>query len=200
VRTEKLNADRPEDVARAAQLLREGKVVAFPTETVYGLGARADDPQALAELRRVKARQEDRPFALLIAHPQQMDEYAAPDRRARALARQFWPGALTLVVSDGKGGDVGLRCPDSPIALELLRVAGAPVAASSANVGGQPPATTAGEVLRSFDGAIAAVLDAGAARLGVASTVVRLTGDQVEVLREGAIPRERILEVAGLPR
>ncbi len=195
--TERLHAARHSDVARAAELLRQGLVVAFPTETVYGLGVRADRPEAMRELERLKARPPGKPFARLIASAGDMERHAAPGPVARRLAARFWPGPLTLVVADGRGGQVGLRCPDCAVTLALLRRVGVPVAAPSANPSGEPPATDAGEVLAAFEGRIAAVLDGGRAALGVASTVVRASGGAPEVLREGAIPAGRILEAAG---
>jgi L-threonylcarbamoyladenylate synthase len=194
MKTERLQADKPEDVARAAALLREGRVVAFPTETVYGLGARADDPDAVAELARLKRRPEDKRFTLLIASPDEARRYAAPGPVALALARAFWPGPLTLVVPDGRGGDIGLRCPEHPVALELLRRVGTAVAAPSANVSGRPAATTAAEVLEAFEGRIAAVLDGGPVELGIASTVARVLDGELEILREGAISESRLRE------
>jgi len=198
--TERLQADRPQDVARAAALLREGRIVAFPTETVYGLGARADEPSAVAELARMKRRPAGKKFALLIGSPDEARRYAAPGPAALALMRAFWPGPLTLVVPDGKGGDVGLRCPDHPVALELLRQVGTALAAPSANVSRRPAATTPPEVLEAFDGRIAAVLDGGPVEFGVASTVARVLDGEVEILREGAIPAEALRSAARLWR
>jgi L-threonylcarbamoyladenylate synthase len=192
MRTEILRADDPAQLARAAAHLRAGRLVAFPTETVYGLGARAGDERALAELRRVKGRPEEKPFALLIAEPADMERFAAPGPAARRLAARFWPGPLTLVVADGRGGDVGLRCPALKAARELVRLSGGPVAAPSANRSGEPPARSAQEALRVFDGRIAAVLDGGPVGAGVASTVVRAMGEEVEILRPGALTEGQI--------
>jgi len=188
-----LNARKDEDIRAAGLLLREGQLVAFPTETVYGLGARADDDVAVGELLRVKNRPPDKKLTILIASPEDCALHAAPlGRCAAALAEAFWPGPLTLVVPDASGGEVGLRCPDCEVTRRLLGEAGVPVVAPSANVTGAPPATSAGEVLSVFDGRIAAVLDGGPARLGLPSTVVRVRGEQVDVLRAGAISEERI--------
>ena len=195
MKTELLQADRREDVRRAARLLREGAVVAFPTETVYGLGARADDAAAMAELRRLKDRPADKPFSLLVPSAEAAWRHGTPGPAARALADAFWPGPLTLVVADGQGGWVGVRCPACEATLAMLREADVAVAAPSANRSGEPPALTAGDVLRDFNGRIAAVLHGGPVQLGVASTVVRVTDDSLEVLREGAIA-ERALRDA----
>ena len=198
--TRVLNAVLDEDVCTAGELLRAGELVAFPTETVYGLGARADDAGALAALCAVKRRPTGKKFTILIPHPDDCGLYAAPLCVATAaLAREFWPGPLTLVVPDGKGGEVGLRCPDCEVTRRMLGAAGAPIAAPSANVSGQPPARSADEVLAVFQGLIAAVLDGGTVGLGEASTVVRVSQGGIEVLREGALSREEILRAAQSP-
>lgn len=191
--TRVLDASKDEHIRAAGLLLREGQLVAFPTETVYGLGARADDDAAVKELLRVKKRPPDKKLTILIARPEDCGLHAAPlTRCAAALARAFWPGPLTLVVPDGRGGEVGLRCPDCEATRRMLAAAGVPVVAPSANVTGRPPAAGASEVLAVFDGRIAAVLDGGPARLGLPSTVVRVTGEQAEILRAGAISEEQI--------
>jgi L-threonylcarbamoyladenylate synthase len=196
MRTLLLNADRDEDVLEAARLLRKGLVIAFPTETVYGLGARADDGAAMQYLMRVKERPADKKMTILMPDRESAEAYAAQfNPAARALAAAFWPGPLTLVVDDGRQGAVGLRVPDLPATRRLLRAAGVPVAAPSANRSGRPPATTAGEVMRVFEGLIPCVLDGGPARMKVASTVVEIAGDQVRILRAGALSEERIRAV-----
>ncbi len=195
MKTELLQADRSGDVRRAARLLREGAVIAFPTETVYGLGARADDAAAVAELRRLKDRPQDKPFSLLVPSAEAAWRHGTPGPAARALAATFWPGPLTLVVPDGQGGWVGVRCPACGAALAMLRETGVAVAAPSANRSGEPPALTPSDVLRDFDGRIAAVLDGGPVELGIVSTVARVTGDSLDILREGAIG-ERELRAA----
>jgi L-threonylcarbamoyladenylate synthase len=200
MRTELLNAERAEDVQRAASLLRGGALVAFPTETVYGLGALAADAAAVAALSAVKQRPSDKPFTLLVASPDDALALGRPGRAARALAEAFWPGPLTLVIADGRGGNVGVRCPDCPATLALLRLVGDAVAGPSANVSGREPATDAAQVLDALEGRIAAVLDGGPARLAVPSTVVRALSDEAEVLREGAIPSARIRAALTPPR
>ncbi|KPK65014.1 MAG: hypothetical protein AMK73_04240 [Planctomycetes bacterium SM23_32] len=195
VATELLDGGAPEHVARAAVLLCRGLVVAFPTETVYGLGARADDARAVARLARLKERPAGKPFTLLFASPEEALAAGVPGRAARALAEAFWPGPLTLVIRDGRGGDVGLRCPDCELTRRVLRLVGAAVAAPSANVSGGEPARSARDVLAVFEGRIAAVLDGGSAPLGVPSTVVRALDDEAEVLREGAVSEARIRAV-----
>ncbi len=172
---------------RAALLLRSGRLVAFPTETVYGLGARRGDEEAVERLRRVKHRAAGKPFAALISSPEDASRHGQPGGAGARLAERFWPGPLTLVLPGASGEQVGLRCPDCDVTRRLIRMVGCPVVASSANLSGRPPALCAEEVLRAFDGQIAAVLDGGRASLGRASTVVRVLGEEVEILREGAV-------------
>jgi L-threonylcarbamoyladenylate synthase len=199
--TERLKADDPEDVRRAAQLLRAGTVVAFPTETVYGLGVRADDAEALAELVRLKNRPEGKEFAHLVPDPFAARAWGRFDAVAGALAEAFWPGPLTLVLPGCAGGEVGLRCPDCEVTRRMLALVRMAVAAPSANVNGAPPALSAEDVLEAFDGQIAAVLDGGPARIGKSSTVVRVRDGKLETLRSGAIGRaalRRVLRKQGL--
>lgn len=190
--TELLQAEEPQALARAAELLRAGRIVAFPTETVYGLGARADAPEAVAELRRIKRRPQGKPFSLLLADLEDAEQWGVFDARSRAVAEKLWPGPLTLVVPDGEGGTVGLRCPDHRVARELARLVGVPLAAPSANLSGNPPACTAPDVLASFRGRIAAVLDGGETPGGRASTVVSLCGEELEILRPGPVTEQQL--------
>ena len=188
-----LDARKERDVRRAGELLRDGKLVAFPTETVYGLGARADDERAVEELYRVKKRPPEKKPAILIPSLEDCARYAAPlSAPAALLAAAFWPGPLTLVVPDGRGGDVGLRCPDCDATRRMLKAARVPVLAPSANMSGKPPATSAQEVLAVFEGLITAVLDGGPAPLRKSSTVVRVLGNEVAIIRAGALSEEQI--------
>ena len=193
-----LNGSSDEDVERAAELLRDGAVVAFPTETVYGLGARADREAAVERVYEVKQRPREKKAALLVTGLESARAYATPfSRAAERLARRFWPGPLTLVVPGRETEDfVGLRCPDCEVTLRMLELAGVPVIAPSANLTGEPPAKSAQEVLDVFDGKVAAILDGGRAELGVASTVVRVSPEGIEILREGAVPRDEVLKAA----
>jgi len=196
MRTLHLQSDCPTDQARAAALLRDGQLVAFPTETVYGLGARADLPAAMDRLYEVKGRVPEKKSTILVASAEAAREYAVFDTAADALAQNFWPGPLTLVLPDGHGSDVGLRCPDHADTRKMLALVDAPVAVPSANPAGEPPATSAGQVLDYFDDRIAAVLDSGASRIGAASCVARLTGAGLEVLRSSdALPESELRRV-----
>lgn len=197
----------PEVIARAATRLREGALVAFPTETVYGLGGNALDPRAVARIYGAKGRPASNP---LILH---LPDAASARRLARrwpeeagALAAAFWPGPLTLVLPRGAavppaaaGGldTVGLRVPAHPVALALLRAAGVPVAAPSANPSTRVSPTTADHVERGLGRRVDLVLDGGATPTGIESTVVDLSGDRPALLRPGALSAAEIEAVVG---
>ena len=197
------------DIARAADTLRRGGLVAFPTETVYGLGADADDPAALARLYAVKGRPGEHPVIVHVGAPAQLGEWAADvPVAARRLAGTLWPGPLTLVVRraarvldgvTGGGDTVGVRVPDQPVALALLRAFGGGIAAPSANRFGHVSPTTAEDVRADLGDDVEVVLDDGACTVGVESTIVDCTGDELVILRPGGVTRERVEEVSGVP-
>jgi L-threonylcarbamoyladenylate synthase len=206
--TRRLRAD-PAGIAEAAALLAAGRLVAFPTETVYGLGADATDPAAVA---RIFAAKERPSFNPLIAH---LPERAAArregafDAAAERLAEAFWPGPLTLVVPAIAGTTVcdlaraglpslALRVPASPLAQDLLRRVGRPVAGPSANRSGRVSPTLPEHVLADLDGRIAAILDGGPTAVGVESTVVACLGGAPRLLRPGGITREDLRAVLGI--
>jgi L-threonylcarbamoyladenylate synthase len=175
---------------RAAQLLRGGSVVAFPTDTVYGLGASADDEVAQRRIYTIKGRPVGMPLILMVAAESQLEGYVHVDGQAETLIRRYWPGPLTLVLHAVGGGTLGVRIPKHKVALGLLRHAG-PLMTTSANLHGQEPAMTA-EAAEAIAG-VMAVLDGGTARGGTASTVLDLTGPEPHVLREGAIPASDLI-------
>lgn len=168
-------------------------MIAFPTDTVYGLGAAADDEVARKRIYRIKGRPVGLPLILMVAAESQLEGWVHIDSRAEAFARRWWPGPLTLILHAKGGGTLGVRIPKHKVALELLRAAG-PLMTTSANLHGRDPAMTADEA-GALPG-VTAVLDGGLAAGGTASTVVDLTGPEVHVLREGAIPAPELL---GLP-
>ncbi len=202
-----LKATEKEDICRAGELLRQGGVVAIPTETVYGLAADATNAQAVKKIFEAKGRPQDNP---LIVHIASMDDLPPlvediPEE-ARKLAQVFWPGPLTMVfrksgripAETSAGLDtVGIRMPLHPAARDAIRAAGVPLAAPSANRSGRPSPTTARHVLEDMKGRIDAILDGGECEVGVESTVVDMTGDTPRVLRPGAVTREQILHVLG---
>lgn len=175
---------------RAAQLLRGGAVIAFPTDTVYGLAASADDELAQKRIYTIKGRPVGMPLILMVAAESQLEGYVHVDSRAEALIRRWWPGPLTLILHAVGGGTLGVRIPKHKVALGLMRHAG-PLMTTSANLHGQEPAMSAEEA-SNLKG-VMAVLDGGAAPGGTASTVLDLTGADPHVLREGAIPSADLL-------
>ncbi|MBI4354743.1 MAG: threonylcarbamoyl-AMP synthase [Candidatus Omnitrophica bacterium] len=190
------NAPQPELIAEAARLLCEGGLVAFPTETVYGLGADATNPEAIARLNQVKGRLPEKPYSLHLADVAQVEEFveAIPPLAQRHI-KAFWPGPQTIVMPAKGGGTVGFRLPNHPVALALLRQCGRVVAAPSANRSGSPPPTDGKEVVAALNGAYDYLLDAGPTPLGRESTVVSVANDHLDILREGAIP-VKVLEEA----
>lgn len=191
-----LLAPDPAGLARAAALLRDGAVVAFPTDTVYGVGVSTAHPDRVADLFELKRRPLDRRIPILLADLSQVAGFEVDDR-ARALAEGFWPGALTLVLPGADGSSQAFRAPDHPVALALIRASG-PIYATSANISDQPDTLGADEVLIAFatsqDG-LAAVVDGGPVPGGVASTVLDLTVTPARILRRGPIDALALREV-----
>lgn len=191
----------------AAELLRNGELVAFPTETVYGLGANGLDEKAVAEIYRAKGRPSDNPLILHLSDAKDLLSVAsAVNANAQALIDAFWPGPLTLVlprranVPDCVTGGletVAVRLPDSRVARRLIELSGVPVAAPSANTSGKPSPTTAQAVLEDLSGRIAAVIDGGACGIGLESTVVDCTTPVPTILRPGGITQEQLEAVLG---
>jgi L-threonylcarbamoyladenylate synthase len=205
----KVNPTEPERevIAEAAAVIRSGGLVAFPTETVYGLGADALNEAAVRRIFEVKGRPPDNPIIVHVADRDGVYLLASEvPRAAEELISRFWPGPLTLVlkrtelvpaVTCGGLETVAVRMPAHPVALELIREAGVPIAAPSANVSGSPSPTSAEHVLRDLGGKIEMVLDGGPAEIGVESTVIDMTVDPPELLRPGGLPLEEIEGVIG---
>jgi len=190
-----------EGLARAAELLRAGEVVAFPTDTVYGVGVSTRHPERIGALFELKRRPLDRRIPILLADLREVGGAHVVDERADALAERFWPGALTLVLPPGDAGESqAYRAPDHPVALDLIRASG-PIFATSANISDEPDTLGADEVLIAFatsqDG-LAAVVDGGAVPGGVASTVLDLTVTPARILRPGPISAEELGELVYL--
>jgi L-threonylcarbamoyladenylate synthase len=201
--------ERPSAIDEAAEVLRRGGLVAFPTETVYGLGADASDARAVRRIYQAKGRPPSHPVIVHLASAGQIGDWAAtvPDD-ARAVAEAFWPGPLTLVLprrssvpDEVTGGTetVGLRVPGHDLALALLRAFGGGVAAPSANRFGRVSPTTAAAVREEFADEVDLVLDGGPCPVGVESTVVDATGRRLRILRPGAVTGEMMGEVVGYP-
>lgn len=182
---------------RAAEVVAAGGVVVFPTETVYGLAVRAGSPAAAARLRRLKGRPDGKPFQLIVSGPKAAGAICEFPEDAKRLAKAFWPGPLTLVLRFGKRKWAGVRLPDHAVARRLAQLCGGAIVSTSANISGFPPAKTADEAARELGSRVAFILDGGPAAIGKPSTVVKCTGRDVVLLREGAISREQIEQVVG---
>ncbi|MEQ8291929.1 MAG: L-threonylcarbamoyladenylate synthase [Roseovarius sp.] len=208
VETALLSAD-PDGYARAAALLRGGALVAFPTETVYGLGGDATDDMAVARIFEAKGRPRFNPLIVHVDGVETAREFVEWPHEAEVLASAFWPGPLTLVLPIKAGTGISglvtaglpslaVRVPANPVARALLRAFGGPVAGPSANPSGRISPTTAAHVKAGLSGKIAAVLDGGACDVGVESTIVGLT-DAPVLLRPGGLPAEAVEQALGAP-
>jgi L-threonylcarbamoyladenylate synthase len=197
------------ELDRAVAILRAGGVVAFPTETVYGLGADASNPQAVARIYALKGRPANHPVIVHLARAAQLADWArAPTPHARGLAAAFWPGPLTLVLRraphvldavTGGQDTVALRVPAHPVAQALLQAFGGGVAAPSANRFGRVSATTASHVRAEFGAEVVCVLDGGACEVGIESTIVDVSGAEPLLLRPGGVGIEALESVLGVP-
>ena len=202
---DKLPSSIQQQVEDGISILRQGGLVAFPTDTVYGLGASANLPQAVEKVYQVKQRPRDRALPLLLADISQISEVAYPvSQVAWRLAHAFLPGALTLVLPKSKsvpdiitagGKTVAVRVPAHPIPVALARGLGTPIVGTSANISGQPSPLTAGEVSIQFGNKMELIIDGGRCPGGRESTVVDVTGEVPVMLREGAIAREKLRQV-----
>jgi len=200
---------QPSDIEAAAKILREGGTVAFPTETVYGLGANALDPVAVAKIFAAKGRPSWDPLIVHVGDREMLERVAVVTAQAEKLIGAFWPGPLTLLLERTKEVPdavtagrplVGVRMPSHPLALALIRAAGVPIAAPSANRFGHTSPTTAVHVLEDLDGRIDAVLDGGPTTVGVESTVLDPGQEPMLIYRPGAVTLEMIEAVAGATR
>ncbi len=207
MKTQYLLSSAPETAQIAADIIKSGGLVAVPTETVYGLGANGLDEAAVAKIFEAKGRPQDNPLILHISGPEQIELFCHHiPQKAYDLAEAFWPGPLTIVLparnvvprrTTGGLDTVAVRCPDSDVTREIIRLSGVPIAAPSANISGKPSTTTAQHVLHDHDGKIAAVVDGGPCRVGVESTIVDLTEERPRLLRPGGIGPEELVEILG---
>ena len=185
-------------IADCARVIRQGGLVVFPTETVYGIAADFGNPQAMKRLREVKKRDEDKPFSVLISQMGLISNYTSmKDPLLYKLIHAFWPGPLTIVVpAKEENKTIGIRMPDHKIALMLVQESQCTIAAPSANARGNDPPTTCQEALRDLDGSVELAIDGGAAKLGIGSSVVDLTQARPTIIREGSITQADIDRVA----
>lgn len=189
-------------LSEAAKLIAAGKLVAVPTETVYGLAGNGLDAAAVEKIYEVKGRPEVKPVSLMVPGAAAMTKYCeCVPKQAKYLAEKFWPGPLTIVlrakaavpeIVRAGGATVALRCPDHPMTLELLKKAKLPLAAPSANPSGAESPKTARQVMDYFDGKIAAVIDGGQCGIGTESTIIDMSAAPYKILRRGALPEESI--------
>lgn len=188
------NSPEPDLIKRAAELLRDGKLVAFPTETVYGIGANYLDKNAIDRLYKIKKRSKKKPFTIHISSfesPGYLDIVLS--KKADRLIRKFWPGPLTIVALDKKKQKIGLRMPSNKIALELISASKLPIAVPSANISGNKASTSASEVISEMQGSIDMILDGGPTDIGIESTVLDVTEEAFKILRQGAISKKDLL-------
>lgn len=194
-----------ESIAQAACILRNEGIVAFPTETVYGLGARFDSVKAIERVFAAKGRPDDNPLIVHISHPAELSVIATGvTALAERLILAFWPGPLTIVlpktpvvpkIATGGLETVGVRMPAHAMALALIATVGVPLVAPSANLSGRPSPTSALHVNEDLAGRIDAILDGGITEVGLESTVISLAGNRITILRPGAITREMLAEI-----
>jgi len=197
----------PEDFREAGKLLREGKLVAFPTETVYGLGGNALDESAAKRIYEAKGRPSDNPLIIHIKEISALEVLAVDiPKEAYLLAERFWPGPLTMIlnkssiVPDGTTGGlktVAIRMPSDSIALTLLQESGVYIAAPSANASGRPSTTCAEHVIEDLDGKIDMIIDGGAAQIGLESTIIDLTCKVPTILRPGFVTKKQLEDCIG---
>jgi len=208
VKTSIIPATAIDAVQQAYDVLKKGGLVAFPTDTVYGIGALAFDGKAVKSIYEAKDRPTEKAIPILIAEIMELKKVASNISVAtRQLASRFWPGPLTCVVSKlpllpsvvSATDTIGVRIPDFAVTRILLRLTG-PMAVTSANISDQPSPTTAEEVLAQLDGCIPLIIDGGKTPGGTPSTVVDCTSQEIKILREGPISREEILNVLRKPR
>jgi L-threonylcarbamoyladenylate synthase len=186
----------PSHIAQAGERLRAGAVIAFPTDTLYAVGARAGDRAAVQRLYAVKQRSAGQPMVWLVIDRAQVEPFAVVSADAAELMRRFWPGPLTLVLSariPSHGATIAVRAPDHNVALALLTALGEPIASSSANPAGQSPPVDADQVIAGLGDQLDLVLDAGRCRIGQPSTILDLTGVTPRVLRQGAIAQADLI-------
>jgi len=184
-------------ISEAAERLRNGAVIAFPTDTLYAIGARARDPVAVQRLYEIKRRPVAQPMVWLVTGVGQVQGVAQISSWAAELMHRFWPGPLTLVLpaNEGGGATIAVRAPNHEVALALLRSLGEPIASSSANRAGEPPPVDADQVIERLGETIDFVIDGGVCQIGEPSTILDLSGESPRILRLGAIPAAELVSL-----
>ena len=198
-----------ENLILAAEMIRTGELVAFPTETVYGLGADGLNKSAREKIYNAKGRPSEKPLTLHVSDLEQVERVAKISPTAEKLFKKFCPGPLTIILPKNKNlpdfvtnglESIGIRFPANETALKLIKLSGCPIAAPSANISGENPPKTAQDVLKDLNGRIKIILDGGECKFGVSSTIIDLTFDEPKILRVGAVSVDTVknfLDVAG---
>jgi len=182
-----------ENIKVAANALLSGKIVAFPTETVYGLGVCADNNTAIDNLYSVKRRSRDKKLSIMISKTEEVSKYVKHvPLIAKKLIGAFWPGPLTIILDLDDNSTVGLRNPDNRVIRDLINEVAVPIASTSANISGGSPAIDAQQVISNFSDKIDVVLDGGPAEAGNPSTIVKIWDDTYKIIRHGVIGKERL--------
>ncbi len=198
-----MNSFSPQLLKQAVELLKDGGVVAFPTDTVYGVGVDPLQPQAVRKLYRIKGRPDNKPIAILVGSIEDVERVAqSPSKTFSRLVDRFWPGGLTLILEardlppeiTAAGSTVGVRMPNHPLTLELLREFGGPIATTSANRSGEDPAISASEVDAQLGDRVSLIVDGGDTITKVASTVLDLSASPPRILRHGGISEQMLME------
>ena len=193
-----------ENIQRAGNLIRTGEIVAFPTETVYGLGANAFSVDACKKIYAAKNRPADKPLTLHVANFEMIEQIAEISLAAEKLFEKFLPGPLTIILPKKNivpdfvtrnSKSVGVRFPENKIAQEFIKIAGVPVAAPSANISGKNPPVTAQEVFENLRGKVEIILDGGKCNVGISSTIIDLTAETPKILRQGIISADALLKI-----
>ena len=183
----------PENIRAAAKALRSGGIVAFPTETVYGLGVCADNDTAIDNLYSAKQRSRDKKLSIMIAEPDDVRKHVKQITPiANKLISSFWPGPLTIIFDLPDNRTVGIRNSSHHVVRDLLNAAGKSIVSTSANISGRPPATDAQQVISSFSDKVDVVLDGGSAEAGKPSTVIKIVDNTFQIIRLGVIGKERL--------
>lgn len=206
VKIDSLDKQAMDALAVAAGIIKRGGLVVFPTETVYGLGGDATSPDAARKIYEAKGRPSDNPLIIHISSPEEAESYAYTNELYYKLAARFMPGPLTLILKakdsvpmQTRGGldTVAVRCPENPIARELIRLSGVPIAAPSANLSGSPSPTNAAHVREDMDGRVDMIIDGGDADFGLESTILKIDGEVITLLRPGRITKSEIEACVG---
>ena len=193
-----------ENLLRAGKLIQAGEIVAFPTETVYGLGANAFNVEACRKSYIAKERPADKPLTLHVANFEMIEQIAEISTVAEKLIEKFLPGPLTIILPKKNivpdfvtcnSKSVGIRFPKNVVAQDLIKIASVPIAAPSANISGKNPPVTAQEVFENLNGKIEIILDGGKCDVGISSTIVDISAGELKILRQGIISAEQILEI-----